>query len=387
MKEYKLAEIYYGTKDGKDIKKPWYVYYSFLNPETGKYQVFQVKKGINREKTIRERTALAVALRDAINQLLKDGFNPFVTMEGNLADVNRKTFIEALDYALEKKKLYRIERTIIEYRSQLKFIKEAIIKCGLGEIDITEIKRSQIKSLLYEIRKTKSINTYNKYLLTLKSLFSVLVEDEIIEVSPIHGIKQEKRPESNQYKSFDQDTKKKIKELLYQDSFAFGLIGEIIYDTGIRPNEILNLKWKDIDHDNLTIVVSGASSKNSKMRVVPIKARISEMLQKLYLDNNSPKLDWFLFGNHLTLESGPIRFNRNRLSERWRKVMDAGGLSDDIKLYALKHTGADDKIMAGVDLEFLKDLYGHHSTQMTRIYAKKVIAKGAEVIRDKSPDM
>lgn len=384
MEPYKLAEIYFGKKNGKDIEKPWYVYYSYLNPETGKFKVFQEKKGINRFKTIKERTEEAKKLRDAINLDLKEGFNPFSSTQTNI--LNQQSFVQALDYALEKKKMYRIERTYIEYKSQLKFIKLAIEECGFSELPILEIKRAHIKQVLYKIIQTKSINTYNKYLLTLKSLFSVLVDDEIIEASPVHGIKMEKKAETEGFKSFDADHKKQIKELLYKDCFAFGLIGELIYETGIRPNEILNLKWQDIDHQELTIIVTAASSKNSKIRVVPIKERISEMLKKLYLDNNSPNLDWFLFGEHHSLSSGPNRFNRNRLSERWRRVLDSANLPPEYKLYGLKHTGADDKIMAGVDLEYLKDLYGHHSTKMTRIYAKKIKEKGADVIRRSAPD-
>lgn len=380
---YKPAQIYTANKD---IKKTWYVFYSYLDPTTGKFKRFIEKRGINRFKTVKDRMLEATNLRDAINIELKEGFNPFSNVQNAVQELNSKTFIQALEYALEKKKLYRIERTYIEYKSQLKFIKIAIDECGLANLPINNIKRAHLKQVLYQIRLTKSVNTYNKYLLCLKSLFSVLLEDEIIEVSPIHGIKMEKKAETTGFKSFDLATKKKIKELLYQDSFAFGLIGEIIYETGIRPNEILNLRWRDIDYRNLAIVVSGESAKNSKIRVVPIKERISEMLQKLYLDNNSPKLDWFIFGDQATLASGPSRFNRNRLSERWRRVLDAGELSADLKLYGLKHTGADDKIMAGVDLEYLKDLYGHHSTKMTRVYAKKIKEKGAQVIRDSAPD-
>jgi integrase len=380
---FKLAQIYNANKS---LKKPWYVYFSYIDPTTGKYKRFIEKRGINRLKSYKERMEEATNLRDAINLDLKEGWNPFANVQTAFLELNQKTFIQALDYALEKKKLYRIERTYIEYKSQLKYIKVAIEQCGLTEYPITNIKRAQIKQVLYKIMQSKSVNTYNKYLLTLKSLYTVLVEDEIIEASPVHGIKMEKKAETAGYKSFDLETKKTIKDLLYQDSFVFGLIGEIIYETGIRPNEILNLKWQDIDHSNLALVVTGESAKNSKIRIVPIKERISKMLKKLYLNNSSPNADWFLFGDQATLASGPSRFNRNRLSERWRKVLDAGKLPTDLKLYGLKHTGADDKIMAGVDLEYLKDLYGHHSTKMTRIYAKKIKEKGAEFIRKNAPD-
>jgi site-specific recombinase XerD len=379
MKPYKLAEIYTANKD---LKKPWYVYYSFINPETNKFQVFQEKKGINRFKTIRERMEQAKQLRVAINQLLESGFNPFSKTETE-SDLD---FIQAIDYALDKKKLFVSERTIIEYNSQLKYIKQSITNVGFDKIKITKIKRSHIKQVLYEIKKNHSVNTYNKYLSTLKSIFSILVDD-LIEVSPIHGLKAEKKEQTEGYKSFESEIKNKIRKLLYKDSFAFGVIGELIYETGIRPNEVLCLKWKDINFDRLSILITGANSKNSKLRLIPIKQGMAEKLGQLYLDNLSPNLEWFIFGNKNTLESKPTKLNRNRLSERWHDVIHVEGkISTEYKLYGLKHTGADDKIMAGVDLEFLKDLYGHHSTKMTRIYAKKIIEKGADVIRKNAPD-
>jgi integrase len=378
---YKTAKIFYGKKNGKDIKKEWFVYFSYLNPTTGKFQRFKEFKGINRFHTIKERTEHALMLQEAINIELKNGFNPFSLAE----DPFTKNFSEALDYALSKKSMSVSDRTNIEYKSQLKFIKDAIKHCYLDEVPITQIKRANIKQVLYWLQANKSTNTYNKYLLVLKTLFSVLVEDELIEFSPVHGIKAQKKHETPGYVSFDAKTKETVRNLMYADSFAFGLIGETIYETGIRPNEVLSLKWENINYDELTITVPGISSKNNKIRIVPVKQSLIDKYKRHELDNNCPKT-WYIFSDKLTFESGEIKLHRNRLSDRWHEVIHEQGLPSNLKLYGLKHTGADDKIMAGISLDYLKELYGHHSTKMTRIYAKKITQKAGEVIRKDAPD-
>lgn len=381
---YKLADIYYGAKSGKDINNEWFVYFYYKHPTTGKFIRFKERKGINRYKTIKERTEHAKLLQQAINEELIAGFNPF--SEYNPV-TDQRTFIEALDYALEIKKKFRPERTYIEYKSQLKFIKQSIVACGYDTMNITEVSRKHIKPILYHIKENNSINTYNKYLSLLKSLFTVLVDDEIVEVSPVHGIKNEKQPEKVGYKSFEADIKLKIKELMYADCFAFGLIGEIIYDTGIRPKEVLSIKWNHVNGQDLTITIFGKDSKNDKTRIVPIRQSLYDKIIVHYQNCNNPDKEWFLFGDKDNLESGPKIFHRNRLSDRWHEVVHlGGGIDTSYKMYALKHTGADDKIMAGLPIEYLKDLYGHHSTKMTRVYAKKMQEKAAQVIRDTSPD-
>jgi hypothetical protein len=48
-------------------------------------------------------------------------------------------------------------------------------------------------------------------------------------------------------------------------------------------------------------------------------------------------------------------------------------LGIDVNAYAMKHLGADDKIIAGVDLDSLRETYGHASKLMTKTYAKKLL--------------
>lgn len=404
MENYKAAEIYYGKKHGKDIKKPWYVYFSYRNPATEKFKVFQEKRGINRFETLKDRTAEACKLRDAINLDLKDGFNPFVTIQAAVKLSNTKTFAEAMEYALERKRKTKAHKTFIDYRSMLKYITQVSVKLGLANLDIQDIKRRQIKGIMYELQDELKLkpHRYNAYLVTIKAMFTVLLDDEIIEMSPAHGIKSEAEPEPEGFATMS-DEKVKIKELIYADSFQFGLFCETIYESGIRPNEILGLQWNKIDYKNLEIKILPSViienriekvSKNLKMREVPVKESLLEKYKLVYdlsckaLELEKLPEEWFIFSNKDSLISGPGRLHRQRITERWSRVVHAegSGIDKSKKLYGLKHTGTDDKIMADIPLEALKDQYGHYSEKMTRRYAKKLKGKNADILRRDTPD-
>ncbi|MFA6260409.1 MAG: tyrosine-type recombinase/integrase [Bacteroidia bacterium] len=381
MKEYKEAEIYFGAKTGKDITKQWYVYYYFMDPATRKFKRFIEKKGINRFHTIRERTSEATALREAINLELKSGYNPF----GIGSSKFTMSFAGAMDYCLTKKEKSWSRKTYLDYRSGLKYIKIGLQQTKLDNELINEVRRGDIKRLLYRLKEDHSVNTVNKYLALLKSFFAVLVEDELIEVSPVHGIKEERQPERKGYKTMSKGVREKVKELTYEESFAFGVVCETIYQTGIRPAELLSLQWDNIDLQDLIITV--IESKNRKIRIVPINQSLADKYLTIQKNITGVQNDWYIFSNKFTLASGPKRLHRNRLTEMWDRVIHKnGGLPTDLKLYGLKHSGADDKIMSGIPIEYLRDLYGHHSTKMTRVYAKKMIEKSSQVIRDQSPE-
>ena len=76
---------------------------------------------------------------------------------------------------------------------------------------------------------------------------------------------------------------------------------------------------------------------------------------------------------------------RDTATKLWKKiVMDTLGIQK--YLYALKHTGADSKILAGIPIEALKDMYGHTSVLMTEKYARKIKEVHREKIIKSSPD-
>ena len=62
---------------------------------------------------------------------------------------------------------------------------------------------------------------------------------------------------------------------------------------------------------------------------------------------------------------------RDTATKLWNKIV-IKGMKIEKYMYAMKHTGADDKILAGISLDALRDMYGHTSKLMTEKYARKV---------------
>ncbi len=82
---------------------------------------------------------------------------------------------------------------------------------------------------------------------------------------------------------------------------------------------------------------------------------------------------------------GVNKLNRETPTTLWKKLIKKG-LELNINLYAMKHFGANKKIIAGLDLETLSELYGHKSKLMTVRYAKIVKEVYRKQIIEQSPD-
>jgi ketol-acid reductoisomerase len=67
-------------------------------------------------------------------------------------------------------------------------------------------------------------------------------------------------------------------------------------------------------------------------------------------------------------------------------IKDKEGLNINVNLYSMKHLGANKKILAGMELDTLRELYGHSSKMMTLTYAKNVKEIYRNQIMENSPD-
>lgn len=129
-----------------DLSKSWFVYFRYDK------KLFRYKFGINYIQNYKERLSEANALRDALLLKLKDGWNP------NVPDLIQSTanftFIEAIDFAIEKKKLSIGKKTLSGYNGTIKFIKDAITSIHYDNLLISETKRAHIKLIMEKVEKT-----------------------------------------------------------------------------------------------------------------------------------------------------------------------------------------------------------------------------------------
>ena len=390
FKQIKMKSIYSKPKVVKydDLKKSWYVYFRY----NGK--LFRYKFGINYIKNYKKRLVEIEALRDALELKLKEGWNP--NIPDNFAYNSTMDLIQALDYAFEKKKPLISDNTITAYNTAINFFKESVSLLSLDNICITDVKRIHIKTILDHVKTNKkwTNNSYNKNLGYLKAIFSELVNWDIIEINPSHGIKKLKTVESLPTKTATDNELQQIKNKIHSEFPSFFNFITTIFHTGIRPEELLKIKVSMIDLKESEIRMPPEIAKTPFYRIVPINQYLKKCFLEMDIQNSQS--DYYLFGSfrehfnrglkkELDFIPGPNKLSRDTASKLWRKLVK-NGLEIDITMYSLKHLGGDKKILAGVELDALRELYGHTSKRMTERYTKTLKEINRKQIIEKSPD-
>jgi len=371
----------------EDPSKDWLVWFRY----NGKLQRY--KKGINYYKDLKERLSEANALAAALYSKLKTGWNPLVPeITATQSDL---TLFECLDFAMEKKRPNIGPKTISGYNGTVKFIKAAIKSIGIEHLTIVDTKRVHIKLIMEKAKEQRqwSNNAYNKHLNHLKAILSELIQWDIISVNPAHTIKNLEVAESdaNVPASFD-DIEKIKKELQLNHPYFYNFI-ITIFHTGIRPEELVNIQLSMINLTKSEITLPAEITKTKKKRIVPINQHLAADFEGMDFEH-LPKT-FYLFGSfrepgkgnvgkHRDFLPAPTRIKRDTATKRWERIVKKG-LEIPMNMYAMKHLGADRKILAGLELDSLRELYGHTSKLMTEKYAKVVKEVYRQQIMDKSP--
>lgn len=144
----------------RDISKPWYVELTYTDPATNESCRKQYRNGINYYKTITERTREAKALVAALELKLSIGWNPIIDAipaKDAHASLPNMPFNEALDFALESKKMNLEPKSYSDIKGVIGFAKVAAIKLRIHLNQIGETKRTHIKLILEQISKDRQI--------------------------------------------------------------------------------------------------------------------------------------------------------------------------------------------------------------------------------------
>lgn len=370
-----------------DLSKPWFVYFRYNKV------LFRYKYGINYITDLKKREKEANLLRDALHQKLKEGWDP--TLPEVIQEQTNLSFSEALDFAMEKKSPNLGSKTISGYNGTIRFMKTAIEKLDFVNLPITDVKRIHIKLLVEKAKEQRkwSNNAYNKHLNHLKAILSELIQWDIIETNPAHNIKNLPISESDANQPASVDDIEKIKTELESKHFDFWVFCLTIFHTGIRPEEITKMTLGMIDLKNNEIILPAEITKTKRKRVVPINQHLKSYYKKIDFEK-LPK-EYYLFGSHREpgkgnigkykdFIPGPTKINRDTATKRWEKIVKKG-LGINMNLYAMKHLGADRKILAGLEIDSLRELYGHTSHLMTEKYARAIKEVHRKNILENSP--
>jgi len=166
-------------------------------------------------------------------------------------------------------------------------------------------------------------------------------------------------------------SKEKIRNLLNSiNNVKHKLMIKMLYSTGIRLQELVNLKRKDLDFDRNIIYVR--KGKGAKDRITLLSESIKKDILK-YLGSQNFKTDYLFEGKKGKYSKASVE----KFLERFSKQ-----LKIKITPHMLRHSFATHLLEAGTDIRYIQRLLGHSNLETTQIYTK---VANSELAKIKSP--
>ena len=229
-----------------------------------------------------------------------------------------------------------------------------------------EINYSFIRQWIVSLsEKRYSKTSINRKIASLKSYFNFLVNIDIIESSPLKGHKNLKSS-SKIVIPFSEDEIMQVFENFNDSKISDRdkLIIEIFYSTGLRREELINIKIQDIFLQEGLIKILG---KRSKERLIPILPSLSKNLKNFIINNNNSK---YLFETK-KLKKISVSTVYRLINKYFRLVSSKVKVSPHV----LRHTFATHMLNNGADINTIKEILGHSSLSSTQIYTKIKLPK------------
>ncbi|WP_022850140.1 site-specific tyrosine recombinase/integron integrase [Limisalsivibrio acetivorans] len=211
-----------------------------------------------------------------------------------------------------------------------------------------------------------SVETIQRRLSGISQYFDFLIKERIKSSNPVSMItKPSKWGKLPEFLNFDE-----IDALLDapDENFAAGYrdrtMLEMLYSTGIRVSELVNIKVANVDMRRGIVKVTG---KGSKQRIVPIYQSLQERLETYLLIRREDFVKGddpgYLFMNN---RNGGLR--REYVWVLVRKYCESAGITKKVSPHTLRHSFATHLLTNGADLRTIQMFLGHSSISTTEIY-------------------
>ena len=270
-----------------------------------------------------------------------------------------KTEIENfIEYLIIEKKYSK--NTITSYERDLKKFNEI-----LKNKNIKKITRQDIQKYLSQINKTQSPRSTSRNISTLKSFYKYLKLNKIVNVNPMDQINNPKTKKTLP-KVLSEEEINKLLEIKLKTNFDYRnkAMLELMYSSGLRVTELINLNVNDIDLENDTVKIFG---KGSKERIIPLNDYAKEALKE-YIIVHRKELFKHGENNHLFLNNHGNKMTRQGFFKILQKIAKEKDIRTEFSPHTLRHSFATHLLKYGADLRSIQELLGHSDISSTQIY-------------------
>jgi len=238
--------------------------------------------------------------------------------------------------------------------------------------------------IVYLNSNSISNRSINRKITSLKSFYKYHLICNNIDVNPVKRVnvlKTEKK-----LPVFVEEEKMEIlfDDIDFPDNYK-GVISktiiDLLYGTGLRVEEFVNIKLKDVDFVNQQIKVLG---KRNKERIVPISNTVIRQIQ-IYLDRRSEIISDAKSSEYLFLTEKGNKIYKKFVYRQVNYYLSLVTTSSKKSPHVLRHTFATHLLNKGADLNAIKEILGHASLSATQIYTHNSIEKLKNVYKQAHP--
>ena len=229
---------------------------------------------------------------------------------------------------------------------------------------VEHIEKVHIESFIKSLSKNYEASSVARKLSSIKMFMKFLMLERMIEVDVARHIKTPKKVKHLPTTMSVNQVLALLEHVQGDTHLAkrnLALI-ELIYGSGLRVSELLELTTKDIHLNHMYVHVIG---KGNKEREVPI-SQMAHQAITIYLRDARPNLNKYqspyLFLNHLGKPLSRVGFYK--LLKKWGEIIG----KDDVSPHTLRHAFATHLLENGMDLRSIQMLLGHENISTTQIY-------------------
>ena len=231
---------------------------------------------------------------------------------------------------------------------------------NFGDLHLNNVSLKQIDQFKAIRLQTVSPVTVNIELRSLKSIFNTALRWNLITTNPFSKTRFCLIPETAPIFLTKQDFQillSVIKVEWLKEVIIFAVL------TGMRRDEILNLKWQNINLDSASILIQSSANfktKQGKRRTIPINNIALQMLNRLQQKKSASEFIFNLNGKQI---------KNSWLSHSFKKAVRVAQLNDAIHFHSLRHTFASWLVQGGTPIYEVQKLLGHSNIKVTEIYS------------------
>lgn len=249
------------------------------------------------------------------------------------------------------------KNTINTYQNNLSILSNNINK------DLLKLSSKDIEHFISSLNLESS--SISNYLSSFKTFYNYYIKIGMLKENPVLLIDSPKlKKHLPTYLTIDEIDK--LLNIEIKDAFSARnkSLLELLYATGLRISELVNLEFKNIDLNDCIVRIMG---KGSKERIVPINDTAIKYL-KIYVKDYRHCLVKKEQNNYVYLNNHGKKMTRQGVFKMLKKRTLEANIKKDVSPHTLRHSIATHMLENGADLRIIQEFLGHESISTTQIY-------------------